>query len=421
MLKYLIQVVQNAMPVGILTALVYAAGFAGAGEDRKRRLVCGGAAGIVAALLLAMLRRTTRMVNRELVNIAVLTAAVIAGILFILLIWGCFGKKQNRDGLFGWTGAGLAALLLFYALPTVFLYPAEFLLPGQSVFSTDFLFKLVGFLAGLLIVFLGSLALFKCGSGLAGNSDGAVPAALRSVLTVSLVINMINQIAAIVQFLLARRLISVPRRVFRVLVRIINHNDVFLYALMAASLIVPLILFVRSCVAAEICRNPAEKRKGRALRRRARRWSALTVGGCIIAVLTLTAVKGYHERGVELTPAEPMTIAGSEIIIPIEKLQDGRLHRFNYTAQENIEMRFIVIQKNEAAYGVGLDACDICGPTGYYERKNEVVCRLCDVVMNVSTIGFKGGCNPVPLAYTLREGNMVIEIVNLENERNRFK
>jgi uncharacterized membrane protein len=116
-----------------------------------------------------------------------------------------------------------------------------------------------------------------------------------------------------------------------------------------------------------------------------------------------------------------MAIQGTQIIIPLEKVEDGRLHRYNYTAAETIEMRFIVIRKNEAAYGVGLDACDICGPTGYYERKDEVICRLCDVVMNKSTIGLKGGCNPVPLAYTLRGGNMVIETADLEKERGRFR
>ena len=115
-----------------------------------------------------------------------------------------------------------------------------------------------------------------------------------------------------------------------------------------------------------------------------------------------------------------MTIAGSEIIIPLENINDGHLHRFIYTASGGTEVRFIVIKKNEAAFGVGLDACDICGPTGYYERKNEVICKLCDVVMNKSTIGFKGGCNPVPLAYTLHGGNMVIQTRSLENEKSRF-
>ncbi len=80
-----------------------------------------------------------------------------------------------------------------------------------------------------------------------------------------------------------------------------------------------------------------------------------------------------------------------------------------------------MIKKNAVTFGVGLDACDICGPTGYYERDDEVICKLCDVVMNKSTIGFKGGCNPVPLAYTLNGGSMVIKTQNLENENKRFE
>jgi uncharacterized membrane protein len=40
--------------------------------------------------------------------------------------------------------------------------------------------------------------------------------------------------------------------------------------------------------------------------------------------------------------------------------------------------------------------------------------------MNISTIGFKGGCNPVPLAYALRQGFMVIREADLEQEKNRF-
>ncbi|MDR0731564.1 MAG: DUF2318 domain-containing protein, partial [Treponema sp.] len=148
---------------------------------------------------------------------------------------------------------------------------------------------------------------------------------------------------------------------------------------------------------------------------------AVLAGGYVFSLITLTAIKAYIGRGVVLAPAEAMTIQGTEIIIPLEKIEDGHLHRYNYTASEDIEMRFIVIKKNETAYGVGLDACDICGPTGYYERKDEVICRLCDVVMNKSTIGLKGGCNPVPLAYTFRSGNMVIEIADLEKERGRFR
>jgi uncharacterized membrane protein len=190
---------------------------------------------------------------------------------------------------------------------------------------------------------------------------------------------------------------------------------------MGIAFLLPVVLFIKSYKSNSTWKNPAEHRKIKAALRINRRRCCTVAAGFCLSVFSVTFVKSYIERGVELSPAEPMTISGNEILIPIERVEDGHLHRFNYTAAENIEMRFIVIKKNAVAYGVGLDACDICGPTGYYERKGEVICRLCDVVMNISTIGFKGGCNPVPLAYTLRSGNMVIDINDLETERNRFK
>jgi uncharacterized membrane protein len=115
-----------------------------------------------------------------------------------------------------------------------------------------------------------------------------------------------------------------------------------------------------------------------------------------------------------------MGIVGDEIRIPLEQVEDGHLHRFAWKTSDGTEVRFIVIRKSAAAYGVGLDACDICGNTGYYERREEVICRLCDVVMNKSTIGFKGGCTPVPLADAVREGAMSVLLEDLEKEKGRF-
>ncbi|MDR1395438.1 MAG: Fe-S-containing protein [Deltaproteobacteria bacterium] len=37
------------------------------------------------------------------------------------------------------------------------------------------------------------------------------------------------------------------------------------------------------------------------------------------------------------------------------------------------------------------------------------------------TIGFPGGCNPVPLAFAIQEGQLVVEAENLEKEKGRFQ
>jgi uncharacterized membrane protein len=415
MLKYLIQVVQNALPGAIPLSMLYAVLYGPGGEKRKRLMLWGGIAGTAAALILAVLRTYTWLINREYVNTAVLSLAIPAGLLCIIFMAGWPKKRPLfRETALGWAGAALGALLLFYTLPVILLYIREFVPPGENAFSTAFLFRLAGYTAGLLVVLLSGVALFQAGRNLP-------PRPVKILLSAALAVSLASHLSVIVQFLLARRIIRVPRWLFRIIVVIINNNVVFLYILMALSVLLPLFLFVQSLRITESWRNPAEHRKLRAFKRGRRRWSAAAVSGYLAAILTLTALKAWSERGVTLSPAEPMTIQGDEIIIPVEKIEDWHLHRYNYTASENIEMRFIVIRKNEAAYGVGLDACDICGPTGYYERRDGVVCRLCDVVMNISTIGFKGGCNPAPLAYTMRGGNMVIRTADLEAERGRFK
>jgi uncharacterized membrane protein len=428
MLRYLIQVIENLLTTGILTALLWTVLFkerGGSGEIRKIPALWGCVAGMGGALVIAVLRRTTALISRGFFNLWVLSFAIIFGILHILFLWGVLQKPLRKipfpqkrlsraEAIPDYVCALLLGSLFFYALPTIFLYPAEFVLAGESIVSTDFLFKFIGFIAGLAVVILTSLAVYKAGRGLALGR-------LKILLTIALLVNICNQMVVIVQFLLARRIIPMIRWVFRLIAGAVNNNTIFLYCLMGISFLLPLTLFIAGLKTPVSGKNPAEGRKIRALLRKSRRWCATVAAGFVFSVLALTVVKAYTERGVELSPAEPMTIAGEEITIPIEQVEDGRLHRFAYITSDQTEVRFIVIKKNEIAYGVGLDACDICGATGYYERKGQVICRLCDVVMNISTIGFKGGCNPVPLAYSLRGGNMVIGIANLENEKVRFK
>jgi uncharacterized membrane protein len=425
MLRYLIQVVENLLAPGILISLLWAAADREGGERRKWRALWGCAAGMGAALILAVLRRTTALISRGFFNLGILSFVIIFIVFYLLflrektrkfLLNTPFSRKRPSlaEAVPDYINALLMGALLFYALPAIFLYPTEFALAGESIFSTDFLFKFIGFTAGLAAVILSSAALYQAGKGVSFKL-------VKILLTIALLLTVCDYLVLIVQFLLARRLIPMIRWMFRLVVAVVNNNIVFLYTLMGIGFLLPLVLFITGLKVPAPGKNPAEGRKIRAALRTNRRWCLTVAAGFVFSIFAVTVIKDYTRRGVELSPAEPMTMAGEEILIPITRVEDGHLHRFVYTAADNIEVRFIVIKKNEAAYGVGLDACDICGPTGYYERKDEVICRLCDVVMNISTIGFKGGCNPVPLAYALRSGNMIINTEDLEKERNRFK
>jgi uncharacterized membrane protein len=415
MARYLVQVIENVSVTAILAGLLWAL-VSGGGAEVRRRVLIGGAAGILLALVLAFLRRTTA-INRAFVNVWTSAAIIVAGVLFIVLLWRRLtsaAEKNGQGAVFGAAAAVLAGLLLFYGLPTIFLYPTEFTLAGESVFSTDALFKLIGYLAGIAVAALGAAALCRT----ARRLPPVLPASVFSLIAAA---NCFVHAVAVVQFLFARRLIPTHRLVFRLVVAVTNSGSIFLYSYIGLCLLLPLVLLAGSRKPLPPAANPAIARKLKAALRSARRWCFTAVAAFALSVVCVTVVKANLERGVVLSPAEPMTIAGEEILIPIERVADGHLHRFAFGASDGTEVRFIVIRKNEAAYGVGLDACDICGATGYYERKGQVICRLCDVVMNISTIGFKGGCNPVPLAYALRGGNMVVLTGDLEAEKGRFK
>ena len=154
------------------------------------------------------------------------------------------------------------------------------------------------------------------------------------------------------------------------------------------------------------------------------------VAACFtLALLNLTVVHAYNNREVTLSAPETYEIRGTDrpleeqqIYIALTQVNDGNLHRFEYVTENKVDVRWIVVQKpNSGAYGVGLDACDVCGTAGYFQRGEQVICKRCDVVMNINTIGFKGGCNPIPIDYSIENGNIVVPTDGLEEYEDEFK
>jgi uncharacterized membrane protein len=425
-LKIFIQVIETLPGISILIALVFAAyGRAFRSNGGGKRFLYSSAAGTAAAFVLAVLRRTTALINLGVWSAWIMAFAFLAEAVILWLFWakkaasgtggpGGVGGSTGLGRIFGPAAAALAGALLFYSLPPVFLMPTDFVLAEESYVNTAFLFKCAGYAAGLIVVFVTALALFKIVREASRKSLGFF-------LSIMIGITALRQLAEIIRFLFARRVIPLNRRLFGIISTAVNNEIVFLFALIAAALALVFMCFARTFRKAEARGNPAERRKRKAELRNLRRWGLAAAAGCSVVLLSLTSLKAISEKAVELSPAEEMTISGDEIIIPAARIDDGHLHRFAFTAEGGTEVRFIVVKKSASAYGVGFDACDICGATGYYERKDGIVCSLCDVVMNLSTIGFRGGCNPVPLAYTMRSGAMIIKILDLENEKKRFQ
>jgi uncharacterized membrane protein len=421
MLKYFMQVIENSAIVTIVSVMIFAFAFCAErrmffGAIRLRKwLAIGSIAGIIAGLILVVFRYTTALINREIWSIGELSAAIFFGILLILILWIPPRLQQTRviRVLICISATVFLGSVLFYSLPTIFLYPTEFVLVGQSIFSTDFLYKLLGYLAGIAVLILTFLAVYHAGKSVGGKKLGIL-------FTLQIVLCIIMYASTILQFLVGRRLIPHSDFLFKFIIFTVNHSDIFIYISLVLAVVLVVFSWAQSRKLKPSYSNPAVRRKDVSIGKRLRRWCKLGFVCFVLVVLCLTVIKAHDAKGVTLSPAEDMTIRGGEIIIPVEQVGDGHLHRFAYQTKADVEVRFIIVKKNEAAFGIGLDACDICGATGYYERNDDIVCKLCDVVMNRQTIGFKGGCNPVPLSYEMDGDNIVIQAESLEQEESRF-
>lgn len=415
MLKYLIQTTEQLIIMALSAGLAFAYIRLLLGERARRILQVASLVGLCAAAVMSVMKNTTNKIDTGWWNLRIFGASMVALVLF--LVFSLLGKrlKKAQEWLPALAIAVVVTLAVFYALPDVLAYPYAIYTGEQTLLSTNYLYKIIGVLGGLVLVFLAGLAMYK----------GAVRLERKKVfalLFVAELIILLKQISSAISILLAKRIIKSNHTLFTIAKYGSNYSRFFIYGLMLLGLIIALILLVRSAHVNEPYNHSAERRKIIAKWRITRRWSVLMLI-CLVCVLSnLTWMKTLANRTVELSPTEDAPVENGFVVVPFERVNDGHLHRFGYTTDSGVTIRFIVIQKpNSSSYGIGLDACDICGETGYYEKDGQVVCNLCDVVMNINTIGFKGGCNPIVIPYEISGGTIRIPVDGLTEHEKEFR
>lgn len=377
---------------------------------------------MAGAVVVAVLKATTAAVTQEYLNIAV--AAMSLPVEVALLVGR---RRPGRRGPAGTAGTGTpavpaprraaaavralvpaaAALWLFAAGPRLLLMPAGFAGPSESAVGTPVLMRALGYATGLAIAAVTAVAVHR-------SAVACGPRVARAALTAAVGLLAAHQVLDVTQSLLARRLVPRTRWLFTTVVWSANHPDALLVALLAVAAALAVGAWVRRTARPPATARPAERRLARAEELSRRRFCALAFAGAATVLLTVTAGKAYDGRKPTLSPIEASSERGGRVRVSLSAVDDGHLHRFAHVAADGTQVRFIVIRKSGAAYGVGLDACQICGPTGYYERNGQVICKLCDVAMNIATIGFTGGCNPIPLAYAVEGGELTVAVADLE-------
>ena len=308
-----------------------------------------------------------------------------------------------------------AWFLGFTIIPQVYAMTKEFVAFGENSFGTQSLLRLGGFLLGLLTIFLIALSVQKVYFRLKPCLAKVFALAIFLVGSMDFFLRGVSALARL------RFLKSSNPFVFNVMI-LEDKSTTYITILFAiVACIFSFLLFKDSRKIVGTFKNNALLRLEKARLKNNKHWLSSLAFFSILSVFAITVVHSHITKPVALTPPQPYQEEGNMIVIPLTDVEDGHLHRFSYIATGGNNVRFIVVKKPKGgSYGIGLDACDICGLAGYYERNDEVVCKRCDVVMNKSTIGFKGGCNPVPFEYEIKDKKIYIDKATLEKEKDRF-
>ena len=425
MAKNLYEVVQNLLIPFLMLAMVSSINCSFSNKRVKTWHWNSVVIVFVLTVLLSVLRQWRFIKYNQINNVYLLCAAFFTGLAYIVFVWlySCKrGEGKEKPGtklvfeiVMEVMGLVYVTCLMLYKVPVVIFLPLQFLGIGESVFTTMYLLKTAGFICGWLVCALFCAAFYKL---MKAHSEKSRAAAISVFYLLSAFIYFVAVVGIINSYY--RKRFKLPAGLRKAIPRLISAENVVLLVTIALLAIIALVFIARHIKLHGEYENPAEKRLLLRHERDCRRLGAFVLALSVFAMVDMTAIKKRSAKLVELSPSEDFQIEGKRIFIPLEQVSDGHLHRFSWDNGRGKTVRFIIVQKKGTNFGIGFDACEVCGNVGYYERKNDVVCNRCDVVMNRNTIGLKGGCNPIPLRSSIEDGGIVVDTDDLNRESGRF-
>lgn len=405
------QVLTLAVPLGILFAILRRLPL----EKYRRNYNTAIHWGFWLSVAIVAARVGTRnAVSREVAEAGAIAIAMVAEIVLIAVLVRGAGQKEKLSRPLQVAACAIGALLFFYHGMEIWLIPVGTIISAAGDYMTQAVaVKLAGFAAGLFFGIVSSYVTYKAAAALN-------PKRLLFVFIIQAAAMFIQQGIFLVQVLMARHILD-SAALLSLMAPIIDHSSWLIFIIFFALLFVPLTLFSQKKPARPADANPAQYRRMLMQAMHKRRWGTATVLFLAGMVFLSSFGASYANRKEELVPAVPVTAVDGFVDVDLSVVNDGHLHRFVYQTASGQMVRYIVILKGGNSYGVGLDACEICGPTGYYEKDGQVICRLCDVMMNKATIGTKGGCNPIPIEYSVTDGKLRVPQEALEKARDVFR
>ena len=294
MLTYLINVTDDMLFVSLVLGVILAVMDTGSGKAGKIIVRSGLAAGFIIAAVRSYITNTRRLVGGWKVGTYGYGAALV---LFLLLVIAfiIFGKKfltkkgkpkwvKTAEVVISTVTALLIAACLYCGMPNVYVYPFKFDTGGNGVLSTDYLFRLDGYLAGIIVCLVSAVAAYKLIS--VAVRKGSIKLSVISFF-------LLNTMLAVYHFA-KLMLVLTPRKIVDS-IELFNFASVsnnlahwYTFAAFIILAVIGIVIWVRSYTSKEPYSTNAQHRKQRSVWRTGKRYFVTLFCCFVVAVLCAT-------------------------------------------------------------------------------------------------------------------------------------
>lgn len=200
----------------------------------------------------------------------------------------------------------------------------------------------------------------------------------------------------------------------------IVRNDLFFFVTIVALAALMVLFEVKRRETGPLPESAAQRRKILSAARREKLWMASVYASSFLFIFLVTAEFIYAKSVSALSPATYVTFVNGQASIPLSQVADGDLHRF--AARENgVDVRFLLYQRPDGKVATVFDACEICGPVGFFKGPNGLVCKNCAAPINAQSVGTPGGCNPIPIQAEQTSSAVILREVDLAAKSRLFQ
>src|SRR5579864_1914741 len=333
--------------------------------------------------------------------VLLISSALVAWLVLWMHRHGKSMKQKTESRLTQLSGGPKLGVFLF-AFLMVLREGAETVLLLVSVdFTTNSVLAATGAIAGLVVAVAIGVAFMK----------GSLRVDLRrffSITTLILVLFAVQLFVSGLHEFAEAGWLPAGETYMRIVGPLMKHSTLFVIAV----LILPFAFLLRKTPVLELRPgNEAEERKQRAQTRTEGLATKVFATLAIGAILAVGYAYAHETKQLVLSEPEALYEAAPEIAVPVASVSDDKLHRFGLRAEGKL-LRFLVIRKDEKKdeYATAMDACTICNDWGYVQLGERVLCRNCVAEINRSSIGERGGCNPIPVKHERRGDQLVIKL-----------